>query len=148
MIALLAQGRYQIVAGGISAGYFNALEKNLPITIAVDRVSTPIGHNLMLRPDLKDTIKSLKDLKGKVDRQQRPGLGLDLRGRQDAGDATGLTIADVELKIFPFTADGDRLHQQGDRRRHRDSAVHLAARGAGTRDPVRRASTNWSSRSR
>ena len=62
---------YNIVAGGISAGYFNALEKNLPIIIAVDRVSTPIGHNLMLRPDLKDTVKSLKDLKGKVDRQQR-----------------------------------------------------------------------------
>jgi len=29
-IALLAQNRYQIVAGGISAGYFNALEKDFP----------------------------------------------------------------------------------------------------------------------
>ena len=48
-IALLAQNRFQIVAGGISAGYFNALEKDLPITIVTDRVSTPIGHNLMLR---------------------------------------------------------------------------------------------------
>src|SRR5690349_18767502 len=66
VIALLAQNQYQIVAGGISAGIFNALEKNLPITILADRVSTPIGHNLMLRPDLKDTVKSLKDLKGKV----------------------------------------------------------------------------------
>ena len=53
-IALLAQNQFQIVAGGISAGYFNALEKGLPITIVADRVSTPIGHNLMLRPDLKD----------------------------------------------------------------------------------------------
>ena len=51
-IALLAQNQFQIVAGGISAGYFNALEKDLPITIVTDRVSTPIGHNLMLRPDL------------------------------------------------------------------------------------------------
>ena len=85
VIALLAQNQYQIVAGGISAGIFNALEKNLPITILSDRVSTPIGHNLMLRPELKDTVKSLKDLKGKVGRQQRPGLGLDLRDRQDAG---------------------------------------------------------------
>src|SRR5262252_7002117 len=41
-IALLAQNRYQIVAGGISAGYFNALEKDLPVTIVTDRVSTPI----------------------------------------------------------------------------------------------------------
>src|SRR5262249_5093211 len=66
VIALLAQNQYQIVAGGISAGIFNALEKSLPITMLADRVSTPIGHNLMLRPDLKDKVKSLKDLKGKI----------------------------------------------------------------------------------
>src|SRR6476620_6484480 len=65
VIALLAQNQYQIVAGGISAGIFNALEKNLPITMLADRVSTPIGHNLMLRPELKDTVKSFKDLKGR-----------------------------------------------------------------------------------
>src|SRR2546422_4033889 len=41
----------QIVEGGISAGYFNALEKNLPVTMVLDRVSSPLGHNLMLRPD-------------------------------------------------------------------------------------------------
>jgi NitT/TauT family transport system substrate-binding protein len=65
VIALLAQNQFQIVAGGISAGIFNALEKDLPITILSDRVSTPIGHNLMLRPELKDTVKSFKDLKGR-----------------------------------------------------------------------------------
>jgi len=32
----------------------------------MDRVSTPIGHNLMLRPDLKDQITEVKQLKGKV----------------------------------------------------------------------------------
>ena len=83
MIALLAQNRFQIVAGGISAGYFNAIEKNLPITIVTDRVSTPIGHNLMLRPDLKDQIKEHQAAQGQGDRQQRAGLGLDLRDRQD-----------------------------------------------------------------
>src|SRR6266851_7505387 len=30
-IALLAQNQLQMVEGGISAGYFNALEKNLPV---------------------------------------------------------------------------------------------------------------------
>ena len=49
-----------MIAGGISAGYFNALEKSLPIMIVADRVTTPIGHNLMLRPDLKDTVKDLR----------------------------------------------------------------------------------------
>ena len=44
MMALLAQNQLQIVEGGISAGYFNALEKGLPVTIVADRVSTPLGH--------------------------------------------------------------------------------------------------------
>ena len=61
-IALLAQGRLNMIAGGISAGYFNALEKSLPITIVADRVTTPIGHNLMLRPDLKESVKDLRAL--------------------------------------------------------------------------------------
>ncbi len=77
-IALLAQNRLQIVAGGISAGYFNALEKDLPVTIIADRVSTPIGHSLMLRPDLKGRGQDLGRAQGQGRRQQRHGVGLDL----------------------------------------------------------------------
>src|SRR3984893_2186610 len=65
-IALLAQNQLQLVEGGISAGYFNALEKNLPVTMALDRVSRPLGHHLMLRPDLKAQVTRLHDLKGKI----------------------------------------------------------------------------------
>jgi NitT/TauT family transport system substrate-binding protein len=105
VIALLAQNKYQIVAGGISAGIFNALEKNLPITILSDRVSTPIGHNLMLRPDLKDSVKSLKDLKGKVVASNGQGsVSTYETGKMLEG--AGLTLADVDLKIFPFTQMG------------------------------------------
>jgi len=102
VIALLAQGKYDIVAGGISAGIFNALEKNLPISLVADRVSTPIGHNLMLRPDLKDTIKSPKDLKGKVIASNGQGSV----STYEVGkilEKYGLTINDVEIKIIPFT---------------------------------------------
>jgi NitT/TauT family transport system substrate-binding protein len=104
-IALLAQNRYQIIAGGISAGYFNALEKDLPITIVTDRVSTPIGHNIMMRPDLKEKIKDIKDLKGAVIASNGAGsvstyeLGKVL-------ERAGLTIRDVEIKILPFTQMG------------------------------------------
>src|SRR5215475_9361314 len=56
-MALLATNRLQVIAGGISAGYFNAIEKDLPVTIFADRVATPIGHNLMLRPDIKGKVK-------------------------------------------------------------------------------------------
>ena len=38
-LAVVAQNRFQIVEGGLSAAYFNAIEKNLPVTIAVDRVA-------------------------------------------------------------------------------------------------------------
>src|SRR5262249_9798417 len=71
-IAMLATNRLQIVAGGIAAGYFNAIEKNIPVTIIGDRVSTPIRHNLMLRPDLKDQITDLKQLKRKTIPSNRP----------------------------------------------------------------------------
>ncbi|MFL5043358.1 MAG: ABC transporter substrate-binding protein [Xanthobacteraceae bacterium] len=102
VIALLAQGRYQLVAGGISAGYFNAIEKDLPITILADRVSTPIGHNLMIRPDLAGDIKAIKDLKGKVIASNGPGSV----STYEVGkilETAGLTINDVEVKILPFT---------------------------------------------
>jgi NitT/TauT family transport system substrate-binding protein len=101
VIALLAQGRLNMVAGGISAGYFNAIEKNLPITIATDRVSTPIRHNLMIRPDLKDQIKSAKDLKGKVIASNATGSV----STYEVGkilEREGLTINDVEIKVIPF----------------------------------------------
>jgi NitT/TauT family transport system substrate-binding protein len=101
-IALLAQNRLQIVAGGISAGYFNALEKGLPVTIIADRVSTPIGHNLMLRPDLKDQIKSLADMKGRIVASNGAGSV----STYEVGkmlETAGLKISDVDVKVFPFT---------------------------------------------
>jgi NitT/TauT family transport system substrate-binding protein len=104
-IAMLATNRLQIIAGGISAGYFNALQKDVPITIIADRVSTPIRHNLMLRPDLKDEIKDLKQLKGKVIASNGAGsvstyeLGKML-------ETAGLKLSDVDVKILSFPQMG------------------------------------------
>jgi NitT/TauT family transport system substrate-binding protein len=101
-MALLATNRLQVIAGGISAGYFNAIEKDLPIVIIADRVSTPIGHNLMLRPDLKGKITSLADLKGKVIASNGAGSV----STYEVGkmlETAGVSIADVDVKIIPFT---------------------------------------------
>ena len=101
-IALLATNRLQIIAGGISAGYFNAIEKDLPVIIIADRVSTPIGHNLMLRPDLKDKVTSLAQLKGKVVASNGAGSV----STYEVGkmlETAGVAISDVDVKIFPFT---------------------------------------------
>ena len=107
-IAMLATNRLQIVAGGISAGYFNALQKDVPITIIADRVSTPIRHNLMLRPDLKDEIKEISQLKGKTIASNGAGsvstyeLGKIL-------ETGGLKVSDVDIKVLGFNQMGAAL---------------------------------------
>ncbi len=100
-IALLAQNQLQVVEGGISAGYFNALDKNLPITMVMDRVSSPLGHHLMIRPDLKGQITRLKNLKGKIIASNGQGSVSTYEvGKMLETD--GLTIADVDIKVLPF----------------------------------------------
>jgi len=101
-LASLAQNQFQVVMGGISAGYFNALEKNLPVVMSVSRASTPIGHNLMLRPDLVDVIKSPKDLKGRVIASNGPG-SISTYEIGKMLEPYGMTLNDVDVKIFPFT---------------------------------------------
>jgi len=101
-IALLAQNQLQLVEGGISAGYFNALEKNLPVTMVLDRVSSPLGHNLMLRPDHQGKITDLKQLKGKTIATNGQGAV----STYEVGkmlETVGLTINDVDIKVLPFT---------------------------------------------
>jgi NitT/TauT family transport system substrate-binding protein len=101
-IALLAQNQLQLVEGGISAGYFNALEKNLPVTMVLDRVSSPLGHNLMLRPDHKGQITQLRQLKGKTIATNGSGAV----STYEVGkllESDGLTLADVDIKVIPFT---------------------------------------------
>ena len=100
-MAGLAQGQLNIIAGGVSAGYFNALEKNLPIIITVDRVTTPIRHNLMIRTDLKDQIKEIKDLKGRVIASNAPGSISTYEIGKILARA-GLAFTDVEIKNIPF----------------------------------------------
>src|SRR5713226_9247402 len=101
-IALLAQNQLQLVEGGISAGYFNALEKNLPITMVLDRVSSPLGHNLMLRPDHKGQVTQLRQLKGKTIASNGSGAV----STYEVGkllESDGLAIAGVDIKVMPFT---------------------------------------------
>jgi NitT/TauT family transport system substrate-binding protein len=101
-IALLATNRLQIVAGGVSAGYFNAIEKGLPVIAIADRVSAPVGHKLMLRPDLKDKVTSIADLRGKVIASNGAG-SVSIYEVGKMLETVGLGIADVDVKVLPFT---------------------------------------------
>jgi len=101
-IALLARNHLQIVEGGISAGYFNAIEKNLPLTMVLDRVSSPLGHNLMVRADLKNEITQVRALRGRIIATN----GLAAVSTYELGkllESDGLTLNDVEIKLLPFT---------------------------------------------
>src|SRR4051794_13226154 len=101
VLALLAQNQLQMVEGGISAGYFNALEKNLPIITVMDRVTSPLGHNLMLRPDLKGQITRLAQLKGKTVASN----GMGAVSTYEVGkmlETEGVSISDVDVKVLPF----------------------------------------------
>ena len=129
VIAMLAQNQYQIVAGGISAGYLQRAGEEPADHHRRGPLSSPLGHNLMLRPDLKDTIKSLKDLKGKAIASNGPG-SISTYEIGKMLERAGLTLADVELKILPFTQMGLAL-KNGARRRAADPAVHLS--GAASR---------------
>jgi NitT/TauT family transport system substrate-binding protein len=110
-IALLAQNQLQLVEGGISAGYFNGLEKNLPITMVLDRVSSPLGHNLMLRPDHQGKITQLRQLKGKTIATNGSGAV----STYEVGkllESDGLTLADVDIKVIPFTQYALAFHNK------------------------------------
>src|SRR4051794_15219675 len=101
VLALLAQNQLQVIEGGISAGYFNGIEKNLPITMVMDRVTSPLGHNLMLRPDHKGKITRLNQLKGKVIASNGAGSVSTYEiGKMLETD--GITLADTDLKVLPF----------------------------------------------
>lgn len=107
-MALLAQNRLQVVEGGISAGFFNGLEKDLPMTIVTDRVTSPLHHKLMIRPDLKDTIKALADLKGKVIASNAQGSVATYEVGKML-ETAGLSLKDIEIKILPFSQMGVAL---------------------------------------
>ena len=59
----------------------------------------------MLRPDLKDTVKSIKDLKGKMIAINAPS-SIALYEVTRILESAGLSIKDVETKVIPFAQMG------------------------------------------
>jgi NitT/TauT family transport system substrate-binding protein len=108
VMAMVAQGQYHIVEGGVSAGFFNAVAKDLPLKLIADRTSSPIYHNIMLRPELKDTVKTIKDLKGRTIASNGPG-SISTYEIGKVLETAGLSLKDVEIKIIPFTQMGIAL---------------------------------------
>jgi NitT/TauT family transport system substrate-binding protein len=107
-VAFVATNQVQVGQGGINAGYFNAVAEGLPIVMALESGSTPLYHQIILRPELKDKIKTVADLKGRKVGISSPGstsvyeIGMVLA-------AAGLRIKDIDLKYLAFTQMGAAL---------------------------------------
>ena len=108
VVSLLAKNDLSVIEGGISVGFFNGLEQNLPMVIAVDRVSSPIHHYLVVRMEHKGKIAKLSDLRGKnigsnsIAAVTTYELGKMLQ-------TAGMTLKDIELKTLPFPQMGAAL---------------------------------------
>ncbi len=105
MMAPMAGGQlHMATSGGINVGFFNAVIRGLPIVLAAGSSQYPPGHSgqyFLLRTDLKDKVKSIKDVKGKVfalNASRSPNLYIIGK----VLEANGLKLSDITLKNIPF----------------------------------------------
>ncbi len=100
-VAFLATDQVQVAQGGINAGFYNAVGQNLPLRLALERGSSPTYHQLIVRTDLKDAIRTPADLKGRT-------IGMSSTGSTSMYEvaavlaAAKLTLADVTVKNIAF----------------------------------------------
>jgi NitT/TauT family transport system substrate-binding protein len=105
---LLASGRVQVAQGGLAASFWNGVAQGMPVIMAFEGGSTPLNHHVLLRPEMKDKIKTVADLKGHAVALNAPGsiIGYDLY--KVLGSA-GLGFKDVDIKYISFPQMGVAL---------------------------------------
>lgn len=106
MMAPISTGELEVGAGGLSAGFYNAIRRGMPVVVVADKGSQPPGFGfsaLVVRKDLWDSgeVKSVKDLKGRVVATNATG-GVNIFEWSRFLALAGLTIKDAEFKIMPF----------------------------------------------
>jgi NitT/TauT family transport system substrate-binding protein len=108
--APLSTNQVQVVGGGVSASLYNAFSRDWPVRIAMARTRDWPGYSsdtLVLRNDLKASVTSAKQLKGKVIGINTPASVLHfMLGR--FMETEGLTIKDVQTinMAWPNMAPG------------------------------------------
>ena len=107
-MALLASNRMQVVGGGVAPNYWNGLASGLPIILALERASSPLYHDVLIRKDLVGKLKTPADLKGRPVAEVSPGSSALYEVGQVLASA-GLTLKDIDIKYIPFTQMGTAL---------------------------------------
>lgn len=112
---VLAAGHLDIlVGGGITIGLFNGVARGLPIIMVASTATLTPGHDpdvVMVRPDLKDKIRTVADLKGRkiaLNLATSPNLYQLAKTLESAG----LTLKDVEVVTIPFPDMGLALEKK------------------------------------
>lgn len=104
-IAPLATNRIQVAGGGASVGFYNAIAGDWPIRLVMARTRDVPGYStdtMLVRTDLKDQIKSLRDLRGRTVASTAPGSIFDyMLGKALA--TVGMTTKDIKLVYMPFS---------------------------------------------
>ncbi len=96
-----AEGSLPIIGGAVSVGFFNSVAKGFPIKLMLEGGSTPIGLNLMVRPDLAQDMRSLADMKGRSVSVTAPGSSnIYVAGKML--ETAGLSMKDVDAKYIGF----------------------------------------------
>jgi NitT/TauT family transport system substrate-binding protein len=112
-IAPLGTGQIDVAGGAVSAGLFNAIERDIEIRIIADRTSVAPGfgfHGIVIRKALADNgaIKGIADLGGRK-------LAIVARGSStesilnEAMKSVGLRYEDVDLVYLPFSQQSAAL---------------------------------------
>ena len=105
MIAELATGRLDVGMGGAGPGLFNAVDRDLPITVIAPGHSegVPVATPLVISKQACESgeIRSVADLRGKKVAINAPGA--TEYWLSQALSTGGLTIADVDLETIPFS---------------------------------------------
>jgi NitT/TauT family transport system substrate-binding protein len=107
-VPFLAQNKIQAAQGGLSAGYFNAVAEGLPIIMALESGSTPLYHQILLRPALKEVVKEPRDLIGRSIALSAPGSSSVFELGQVLA-SVGLRLASVEIKYLGFQQAGPAM---------------------------------------
>ena len=108
---LLAQNKLQMLFGGLSAAYWNAIGTDLPLTMTFDGASSPSFSDLLIRTDLASTIKGPADLKGRTIGANAPGA-IPIYQLAKMLESANLSLNDVTIKYIPMPQMGIALGNQ------------------------------------
>lgn len=104
----LSTNRVQVVGGGMSAALFNAFARGWPVRVAMARTRDMPGFSsdtLLLRNDLRTSVPTLKELKGKKVAVNAPAGALDyMVGKMM--ELVGLSTGDIETVYMPWPSMG------------------------------------------